>query len=310
MRMSRFIGRLLLAVALGWSANAAAQECTVASSSGIDFGTISANPTTTTNATGTFQVNCSGGTAGTTYKACVALGDGGTVPDPRLMTSGVNSLGFQAYQDAARSQPFATRNSGGWPSQDWVSAGTTVVPLTFTIYGSVLANQTRPGGTYTGSYVVRAEARTTCNNVGTGAGGLPTTFRAVIGADCTLDIPDVSFGTVTNLTTVRDTTTNASVTCTSGAPWTLSLNAGSTPGNTYAARYMSVGGTGAPAVRYQIYRDAGPANIWGNGTAGTVTRTGTGTGVVQSIPIYLQVPAQAPRAEGTYSDTVTATLTF
>ena len=320
MRMARSIRRLLLLVALAWIANAQAQVCTVASSTGLNFGTnLGSSPTAQVDVSGSITLTCVGGGNGQPRRACLALSTTAPVPTPRQMVSGANTLNFQVYDNAVGGPIIATATSesAGMIMERTFTSGSpsnTPVNVTFPIAGRLLSGQTVGSGDYSLSMAIYSDA----GNFGPGAcapgtmisagGAFPVS--AGVGGSCTLDVPDVSFGTVKNLTTTRNTSTNAAVTCTTGAAWTLALNAGSTPGNTYAQRYMSVGGTGPAAVLYQIYRDAGPANIWGNGTGGTVTRSGTGTGVAQSIPIYLQVPAQLPRAEGTYRDTVTATLTF
>ncbi len=44
--------------------------------------------------------------------------------------------------------------------------------------------------------------------------------------------------------------------------------------------------------------------------AGTVTVSGTGTGSAQNQTGYGRVPPQATPAAGTYTDTITATVTF
>jgi spore coat protein U-like protein len=67
-------------------------------------------------------------------------------------------------------------------------------------------------------------------------------------------------------------------------------------------------GAGPSTVGYQLYRDSGRTQVWGD-TAG-LTYGGTGDGATQSIPVYGRVPAQAPQPSGTYVDTVTATVTF
>ena len=318
--MPRLLCVLLVAVLLAWGMPARAQTCTVASTSGLNFGSnLRSSPTDQIDVNGTIELTCIGGGNGQPRRACLSLGTAMPVPDPRTMTSGANTLNFQVYGNSTSGAVIATSGSEstGMIMERSFTSGSpsnTPVNVSFPIAGRLFANQTVAAGNYTAALAIA-----------TGAGNIPAggcapsdmvlqpanfVATAHVGADCSLDIPDVSFGSVTSLANPIDATTTARVTCTSGASWMLSLNAGSTPGNTYAARRMSAGGSGPGVVEYQIYRDPGPANVWGNGTMGTVTRTGTGTGATQSIPIYVRVPAQAPQPEGTYSDRVTATLTF
>ena len=320
MNMSRLIFASLVILLLAWSASASAQTCTVASSSGINFGSnLSATPTGQIDVNGTIVLTCIGGGNAQPRRACLSLGADAPVPNPRRLVSGANTLNFQVYDTSSGGAVIATSasESTGTIMERAFTSGTpsgTPVNVSFPIAGRLFAGQTAASGNYNLVLTVATDAGNLAPGNCTPGGMIPQgsnfPITASVGADCTLSIPDVSFGTVTRLTSPINAATNATVTCTSGAPWTLAMNAGSTPGNTYAARRMSLGGSGPGAVQYQIYRDSGPVNVWGNGTSGTVTRSGTGVGVPQSIPIYLQVPAQTPQAEGTYSDTVTATLTF
>lgn len=318
MRMSHSVFVVLAAILFGWSATVSAQTCTVQSTSGLNFGTnLKGSPTDQIDVFGVVTLSCTGGGNGQTRRACLALGTGAPVPNPRSLVSGASTLNFQLYDNSTSGPIVATSQSesaGRIMERTFAADPHAPVIVSFPIAGRLFAGQIAASGTYTSALAISVWEG---NASGAGCGpGDPVPqasnfiATAQVGADCTLSIPDVSFGTVTRLTSPIDAATNATVTCTSGAPWTLAMNAGSTPGNTYAARRMSLGGSGPGAVQYQIYRDSGPANVWGNGTGGTVTRSGTGVGIPQSIPIYLQVPAQAPQAEGTYSDTVTATLTF
>ena len=320
MKISRSILLVLVAVLFGWPATASAQTCTVASSSGINFGNnLTATPTGQIDVNGTIVLTCIGGGNGQPRRACLSLGIDAPVPNPRKLASGANTLNFQLYDTSSSGAVIATSSSesAGMIMEQAFTSGSpsgTPVNVSFPIAGRLFAGQTATSGNYTLALAIATDAGNlnagSCAPANMIPQGANFVASAGVGADCTLAIPDVNFGTVSSLANAIDTSTNATVTCTTGAPWTLSLNAGSTPGNTYAQRYMSPGGSGPGIVQYQIYRDAGPANIWGNGTAGTVTRTGTGTGIAQDIPIYLRVPAQGAHAEGTYRDTVTATLTF
>jgi spore coat protein U-like protein len=67
---------------------------------------------------------------------------------------------------------------------------------------------------------------------------------------------------------------------------------------------------GGASVGYQLYLDAAHGSAWGDGTSGTATATGTGTGAQQVFTVYGQVPAQTTPAPGSYSDTITATISF
>jgi spore coat protein U-like protein len=68
-------------------------------------------------------------------------------------------------------------------------------------------------------------------------------------------------------------------------------------------------------VEYELYRDAGRSQRWGNDTTGgtdTVNGNGSnhGQGSGNGLTVYGRVPAQPEAASGSYSDTVTITLTY
>jgi spore coat protein U-like protein len=66
----------------------------------------------------------------------------------------------------------------------------------------------------------------------------------------------------------------------------------------------------APALlSYSLFSNSVHTTNWGN-TVGTDTVAGTGTGSVQSLTVYGQVPAGQFTKPGSYADTITATVTY
>ena len=88
---------LLLACA-PWS-SARAQVCTPQSSTGLNFGSLVGTPTVQTDTSGSITVTCTGGTVGTTVRACSYIGNGNPVTN-KQMTSGANTLNFNVYSNA------------------------------------------------------------------------------------------------------------------------------------------------------------------------------------------------------------------
>ncbi|CAJ0733429.1 Csu type fimbrial protein [Ralstonia mannitolilytica] len=142
-----------------------------------------------------------------------------------------------------------------------------------------------------------------------GAATKTTTFTVslTLQNDCAISANALNFGTQGVLSANVDQTTSLSVTCSAAAPYNVGLDAGTTTGSTIAARLLA--GTGTATVGYQLYRDMARTQIWGN-TVGTDTVTGTGTGTAQTLTVYGRVPPQNTPAAGTYTSTVTATITF
>lgn len=127
-------------------------------------------------------------------------------------------------------------------------------------------------------------------------------------AECKLtSTSDLAFGTTGVIQTAINSTGAIGVQCTNTTPYNIGLNAGSGSGATVSARRMT-SGAGAYII-YEIYRDAARTQIWGD-TVGTNTVSGTGNGAVQTTTVYGRVPAQTTPAAGSYTDTVTVTVTY
>jgi spore coat protein U-like protein len=140
-----------------------------------------------------------------------------------------------------------------------------------------------------------------------------TTFnvRITITAACDISTTaptDVNFGTQPSTATAVDNQGALNVNCTPSSPYTISLDNGQN-GTDANTRKMS---SGTAQVPYQLYRNATrtAADIWGSttGTGGNVY-AGTGTGTVQTVPVYGRVPS-ANFAAGSYADVITATITY
>lgn len=136
-----------------------------------------------------------------------------------------------------------------------------------------------------------------------------TTFTVslTLQADCSISANALNFGTQGVLAANVDQTATLSVTCSNTAPYNVGFDAGTTTGSTIAARLLA--GSGAATVGFQLYSDSARTQIWGN-TVGTDTVSGTGSGTAQVLTVYGRVPSQNSPAAGTYSTTITATITF
>lgn len=128
-----------------------------------------------------------------------------------------------------------------------------------------------------------------------------------VAASCSVvSAPAINFGTVSVIVINIDQTTTLTVNCSATTTYDIGLSTGGGSGATYAARKMSNGGN---AVIYSLYRDALRTQVWGE-TAGVDTLADTGTGADQSFTVYARVPLQIVPPPGTYTDTVTITITY
>ena len=132
---------------------------------------------------------------------------------------------------------------------------------------------------------------------------MPVAANAV--TTCTVSATTVAFGVV-QFSAVNSTGT-VTINCNANdASITVALSTG---GNgSYTPRKMS---SGANKLQYNLYRDSAHTLVWGNGTSGTVTNTGSAiANVALKFTVFGQVPAQALPAPGSYTDSITVTLTY
>lgn len=130
---------------------------------------------------------------------------------------------------------------------------------------------------------------------------MPAAARA---ASCSVTATTLAFGTVA-FSTVASTST-VKVTCTGSESYTVALSTGN---GSYSQRQMK---SGSNVLDYNIYTNSGYTSVWGNGSGGTSENSGSfgGSGGNTSFTAYGQVPAQAGPAAGSYSDSITVTVTY
>jgi spore coat protein U-like protein len=126
---------------------------------------------------------------------------------------------------------------------------------------------------------------------------------------CTVGATPLAFGAPTSIGgTDIDATSTISLVCTNGATYTVGLDAGTNVNG--SQRRMSNGAATPVYVPYGIFKDAAYTTNWGN--TGTAAQSGTaGTSGLVSLTAYGRIPSSAASvAAGTYTDTVTVTVTF
>ncbi|MBN9206916.1 spore coat U domain-containing protein [Methylibium petroleiphilum] len=148
----------------------------------------------------------------------------------------------------------------------------------------------------------------------TAAGTATGSFQvqATVASACTVSGSLLNFGgSIDPLVSAVpiDASSTLTVRCTNTTPYTVALDAGIHAGGAavFGNRNMS---NGAQTIGYQLYLDAGRATVWGNGTASSSTVPGTGTGSNQSLTIYGRLPSLTGVVPGSYSDTVTVTISY
>ena len=147
----------------------------------------------------------------------------------------------------------------------------------------------------------------TAANAGTASSTMSVT--ATVTANCTVSTSALAFGSVDTISGSNvDSTGGLTITCTNGTAWAASAGVGGGSGASYANRRMT---QGANLLNYNIYTSAARTTVWGNGTSGTATIGGTGTGTSQSVTVYGRVGSgQTSVPAGAYADTVAVTVTY
>jgi spore coat protein U-like protein len=144
------------------------------------------------------------------------------------------------------------------------------------------------------------------------AGTANTTFTVTVNVptSCTIAATNMVFPAYTSGQGGTGTATSTvTANCALLTGWTIALSKGSAP--TFTPRQMTVTIAGTTyTINYNLYTTVGNASIWGDGTGTTVTVSGIGLGINQANTVFGTMPAAQSAATATYSDTITATITF
>ncbi|KRA83625.1 spore coat U domain-containing protein [Altererythrobacter sp. Root672] len=231
----------------------------------------------------------------------------GTVAQPKLQ-SGADALNYNLYTDAAATQVWTTTN---FLTRAVTIPANQTSTGSFLIYGKIPAGQVVPVGTYQGQmFNTRLGFKPTgvqsCEaNLNPGLQGVEFTLnvKATVAASCTLGtIGLIDFGAQSGLFKRADAAGSVQLTCPVSRAWTLSFDGGRNSANSTRRMRDTLGNY----VPYRLYRDANRSNLIAiNGTIG-----GTGTGSVQTTPIYGRVEPDPPPTPGQYQDFIVVTLSF
>jgi spore coat protein U-like protein len=127
------------------------------------------------------------------------------------------------------------------------------------------------------------------------------TVTATVATVCSVTATDLSFGAYANL--AADATSTISVTCTSGGTYSVGLSNGS-----YFSTTRRMKNAGTDYLGYELYKEVGHTNRWGDSGGDLVS--GTGSGSAQDLTVYGNLPASQGLIAGSYSDTITVTVTY
>lgn len=129
---------------------------------------------------------------------------------------------------------------------------------------------------------------------------------ASVVASCSITANPLSFGDY--LSSDLTATTEVGVTCTDTTPYTVGLTAGNGPDATVTTRQMT-GGTTEATLNYALYQDSTHSTNWEDVGGGTLTPE-TGTGIQQDFTVYGDIPAGQIVPPDSYTDSITATVSY
>ena len=136
------------------------------------------------------------------------------------------------------------------------------------------------------------------------AASTTTTFdvTASVAASCTVSAGGaLTFGAYTGAQI--DQTTTVSITCTNTTPYTVGLNDGI---NSLVTQRRMTDGTNF--LNYELYSDSGRTTRWGNASGSWVSDNGSGS--AQSKTVYGRLAGSQALFIGSYTDTITVTVTY
>ncbi|PIF78206.1 spore coat protein U-like protein [Variovorax sp. 54] len=323
MRTLRFVLVLVSSWLLSMGAAHADPSCWVATQPSFAFGTVTASAAADT--TGTVGFACQNDTGQTMYmNYCVYVSQGNEIAGyaPRYMTNWNGSqMAYNIYADAARSGIVGPPPGGGTYSS---AAGSFVLPagggnvaLNISLYGRVPSGQSLPAGSYQAniynSQVVwgmksgNAPGSCTASSAKyTGVTNFYTQVTATYSSACAVSVTatDLDFGSASSLASAVNGAAAITMACPPSTAWKVGLSNGA---NATGTQRRMAGGAG-DYIQYELYRDAARSLRWGN-AAGTDTVDGSGN-PGSAIPVYGRVPAQTNVTPGSYSDTITVTVTY
>jgi spore coat protein U-like protein len=284
--MRRAFGIVLLTLLASVTPAAVAQLCSAGTVPTMNLGTYTGGQSTTGAGAGTITCN-----SGTKYTIALdkGLGAGATTTIRKMTLNGV-TLNYQLFQNSS--------DTLNWGNTTDVLTGTgTGGNQNYTIFPLIPGGQYVPPGTYTDTV--------TASVTDSGTFSEPFTVTATVVAACTISAAALNFGTYSGL--LVNATSTLSITCTNTTSYNVGLSAGVAAGATVTNRSMT--GPSSALLGYKLFSNSGLTTNWGN-TVGTNTVAGTGNGALQPLSVYGQVPAAQYVRPGSYTDTITATITY
>jgi spore coat protein U-like protein len=132
------------------------------------------------------------------------------------------------------------------------------------------------------------------------------TITATVISACTVTNGTVAFGNYSPVDSANvDQTGTFTVACTKGTGATVGLATGN---NSLAgARRMT---NGVEFLTYELYKEAARTNVWANALTGLVTLLPAASNAPQTLTVYGRIAPGQNVAIGSYTDSVSITVTY
>lgn len=150
----------------------------------------------------------------------------------------------------------------------------------------------------TGSFAVTATVNASCRVTGT--------TNVAFSSTVAYDPADVHFAAP------LDAAGNVTVRCTKGTTAAVALDQGLNPagGSTCVNPLRRMSDGGAERLSYGLYTDAARTTAWGCDATNDQSFTAVGSNSPTTLQVFGRIPAAQDVAPGSYTDTVTVTVTF
>ena len=134
---------------------------------------------------------------------------------------------------------------------------------------------------------------------------------ALAAVNCSISTVGVVFGTYNVFApTVLASTGSVTINCVGVGSGVAPVSVALSRGNAGSFQPRTMLRSGEP-LNYNLYRDAGGTNIWGDGTGGSVNfSTSVSNNQTVNTTIFGRIPAGQDVSVGSYTDTITATINF
>jgi len=138
-----------------------------------------------------------------------------------------------------------------------------------------------------------------------------TTFQvtATVNDACNVSATDLAFGVYDPSAADNEKTSTITVTCTKATAYDVGLNEGTVAGATVTTRQM-IDTVSTDLINYSLFSDSSRTVNWGNTVSTDTVHVGSATGTAENHTVYGRIPTGQFVTAGSYSDTITVTVTY